>query len=161
MKDKSCISINLPSLEELIKREPRVCLNIRMGNDSAPPFSREAIECAKGYAGEKGVYVHLWKKRAGVFVVRYVGQTSKSFRKRLNWELSLQHKACSKEFIEGMKKHVNQKDIYTVFFSDEDIVKMITASKKIEKQKDSLRLLFEQAMVIAYKSKDLLNVHKG
>lgn len=161
MKKMISISINLPSLEELTKREPCVCLNIRLKSDGNPPFSQDAIAAAENYIEEKGVYVHLWKKSSGEFIVRYIGQTSKSFKRRLNWELSLQHKACSKEFIKGMKRHVGQKDIYTVFFNDEDIVRMITMSKNMKQQMGSLRLLFEQALIVAHRSKDLLNVYKG
>lgn len=154
MKDKSCISINLPSLEELIKREPRVCLNIRMGNDSAPPFSQKAIECAKGYADEKGIYVHLWKRNPRKPIVIYVGQTGQSFRKRLNWEFSLQHNPVSQKFRDGIRPHIGKSDVFTVFFNESDLAKMVSGCKPSNK---SLRLLVEQAMIAAYESEELLN----
>ena len=154
------ISIKVPGLDELLNHPNQVCLNLRKTRNGTTPFTKEALEKVVLINGEPGVYVHLWKKSAQETVVRYVGQTKKSFRKRLNRELTLENACCSKEFCKAMLNHMNDRDIVTVLFPDAEIAKLVTVSGCKNPEGESLRLLLEQAMVTAYNSEDLLNVHK-
>lgn len=154
------IAINVPPLEELLKRTPQVKLRVRSSRDDNPPFTKEALSQTKDYYNKPGIYIHLWEKTNKNTVVRYVGQTGVSFRNRLNSELTLVNGQCSKYFIDNLKNHVGKKDLSTIFFDDEEIAKMVIASQEVKKNTGALRFLVEQAMTIAYSSEDMLNVHR-
>lgn len=157
---KNTVTISLPSLSELKKRTPRVYLKVSESNDGVRPFSKEVIEELGDLVKRTGIYVHLWEKSSTKTVVRYVGQTGDSFKKRLNKEFVLQNKQVSQSFREKIKEHIEKRNLYTVFFDDNDIQKMVMASRRKKRKKEVLRLLVEQAMIFAYNSNDLLNQHK-
>lgn len=159
-KNEIEISIKLPSIKDVLQRKPKVYLNVRGNCDGVPPFTKEALKQANGYAGKTGVYVHIWEKEDGEKVIRYVGETGNSFRERLNRELTLQNGQCSKYFIENLTVHVGKHNLATVFFDDDEIRKMVTVPDGINPSSEALRLLVEQAMAVAYSSPDMLNVRK-
>ena len=151
---------NMPSPEEIFGRRPCVTLNVRKERKGSSPFNADALKEASDYARKTGIYVHIWQKDDGTKCIRYVGQTGRSFRERLNFELTAENHACSKYFYTNLEHHVGKGDLSTVFFSDEEIADMVSVQGG-KPSAESLRLLVEQAMTIAYNSSDLLNVHKG
>ena len=131
-----------------------------MERGGEPPFTKKALEQVNHCDEKRGVYVHLLEKNSLETIVLYVGQTGQNFKKRLNWELSLQHNPVSEQFTEEMKKHVGKKEVSTIFFDEDDLDGMVDAPEKFKVKKEVLRLLVEQAMVLAYNSDDLLNQQK-
>lgn len=158
MKTKTTdVVIAVPTVDALMERTPQVCLKIRESSEEDVPFTKDALEQMGKGVNAKGVYVHLWKKSPREKVVLYVGQTGQSFRKRLNWEFSLQHNPVSEKFRTEIRKHIGKKDVITVFFDESVLAKMVSGCKMDNK---TLRLLVEQAMIAAYSEKyELLNVY--
>jgi len=151
------IIIKLPSLEEIFSRKPQVFLKIRENRVGEVPFAEKCVKKLNDCVNQSGIYIHICKE-GGKRKVVYVGQTGDSFRHRLNGELTMENGRVSKRFREYMYKHIKKNDVYTIFFTDEEIAKMVSSTK--ESNNEIRRLLVEQAMVMAYNSKDLLNVHK-
>ncbi len=154
MKESTDVVITIPTVNALMERNPQVCLKIRKSSEEDVPFTKDVLEKIGDYAGARGVYVHLWEKSPRGPIVIYVGQTGRSFRERLNWEFSLQHDPVSQKFRDGIRPHIGKNDVFTVFFNESDLAKMVSGCKPSNK---SLRLLVEQAMIAAYESEELLN----
>ena len=53
------IVINVPPLEELLKRTPQVKLRVRSSRDHNPPFTKEALSQTKDYYNKPRIYSHL------------------------------------------------------------------------------------------------------
>lgn len=155
------ICITLPSVEKVLNKKPCIVPRIRERRDGRPPLDAEALNQMGRYRDASGIYIHILTKQDNKRVILYVGQTGKSFRDRINNELTMENRQCSQKFIDGMKSHVGKNDVSTVFFDDDEIRKMVTVpeAQNCIPQKDSIRLLVEQAMVIAYFNDELLNVH--
>lgn len=149
------IKMILPTAEEIFLAAIKFNLPKRLRADGT---RSNAMRISLGeYAEKKGCYVHYWEKNEDEKIIIYVGQTSKSYASRLNFEFTMSRKPVSVRFREKMTEHINAKHtIYTVLIpSDSEIMnRFIAPEYKSEKDR---RLLMEQALITIFDSDNLLN----
>lgn len=149
------VEMTLPTAEEIFSAAIKFNLPKRLRADGTR--SNEMRIALGEYAEKKGCYVHYWEKDNSEKIIIYVGQTSKSYASRLNFEFTMSRNPVSARFREEMTEHINAKHrIYTVLIpSDSEIMnKFIASEYKSEKDR---RLLMEQALITIFDSDNLLN----
>ncbi len=155
MKD---LIIQLPTEKEIFNNKERFELPLRKDCKTKSTM-RNAL---KEYAKQKGCYIHFLLNEKDEGKIIYIGQTSKSYAERLNFEFTISRNPVSPKFTSAMKAHYKAKNkIYTVFFTDEKIKEMIKEPALLrDNLETSRRLLFEQVLILRFYSEDLINTSK-